>query len=264
MVFTEEDLASLKRHFDDCVQKYNRAEFITHDPVSVPHRFTKLQDIEIAGFFAAIFAWGQRATIINKANLLMDLMGNEPYSFIMNHTEADLKPLSGFVHRTFNDTDLLYFVYRLKYHYQKYNSLENAFLYPGSESHFEMTKSLSHFYEYFTADALCLHRTKKHIANPLNGSTCKRLLMFLRWMVRKDDCGVDFGIWHQIPASSLMIPYDVHVDRIARHYQLIHRPQKDWKTVEELSEFCRMLDPDDPARYDYALFGLSVNGVFDG
>ncbi len=253
-----DDILAIKEKFDFYVDLYNRNKFISNDPIGIPHRFQLKQDIEIAGFFAAIFAWGQRVTIISKANELMALMGDDPYHFIINHTDKDLMHLTTFVHRTFNSTDLLFFIKKLKDHYLLFDSLEDAFLLDQGDR-FEMTTSLNNFYTYFTDDPLCLQRTKKHIANPQNGSTCKRLLMYLRWMVRKDDHNVDFGIWQRIPMSALMIPYDVHVDRIARQHSLITRTQKDWKTVVELSDICKLMDPIDPAKYDFALFGLSVN-----
>jgi uncharacterized protein (TIGR02757 family) len=258
-MLSSEEITRLKSHFDECVALYNTPDFIMNDPVSIPHRFTRKQDIEIAGFFAAVFAWGQRVTIINKANHLLHLMDNDPYDFIINHSEKDVRSLQGFVHRTFNDTDLLYFIYKLRLHYQQFSSLEDAFLLFDMGSNFDMAESLTQFHYYFTDDPHCISRTKKHIANPAKGATCKRILMFLRWMVRKDNCGVDFGIWSRIPVASLMIPYDLHVDRVVRRYQLIQRKQNDWKTVEELTGFCRLLDATDPARYDYALFGLSIN-----
>jgi uncharacterized protein (TIGR02757 family) len=254
-----QNMGDLKSLFDYSVAKYNSIDFIDKDPISIPHRYTKKQDIEIAGFFAAIFAWGQRTTIINKASEVMQLMGNTPHDFVVHHSENDLKPLTNFVHRTFNGTDLLFFIKKLSEHYSTHDSLEDAFLINQTPSHFDMYASLTNFHHYLTDDDLCLPRTRKHIANPEKGSTCKRLLMYLRWMVRKDDTGVDFGIWNRIPMNALMIPYDLHVDRIARKYNLLDRPQKDWKTVVELTNFCRTLDPLDPAKYDYALFGLSVN-----
>lgn len=258
-MLSSEDLIRLKTHFDEYADLYNRTDFIINDPVSVPHCYSKKQDIEIAGFFAAIFAWGQRVTIINKAKHLMQLMDHDPYDFVVNHNDKDIRRIEGFVHRTFNETDLLYFIYKLRKHYQKFDSLEDAFLLHQRVERFDIFESLTKFHHYFTENHLCLPRTKKHIANPSKGATCKRILMYLRWMVRKDTNGVDFGIWNRIPMSSLMIPYDLHVDRVARHYHLIQRKQNDWKTVEELTGFCRLLDPSDPAKYDYALFGMSIN-----
>ena len=250
---------NIKTLFDQCVVKYNHIDFIYSDPISVPHRFNKPQDIEIAGFFAAIFAWGQRATIINKANEVMHLMNEQPFDFIVHHSEEDLRPMAHFVHRTFNGTDLLYFIKKLRDHYLEFDSLEDAFLIGQSTAYFDMYQSLSNFHQYFTHNDLCLPRTRKHIANPQKGSTCKRLLMYLRWMVRKDDKGVDFGLWRRIPLHSLMIPYDLHVDKVARSLGIITRSQSDWKTVVELTDFCKTLDTNDPVQYDFALFGLGVN-----
>jgi uncharacterized protein (TIGR02757 family) len=234
--------------------KYNQKGFVENDPISIPHRFSKKQDIEIAGFFAAIFSWGQRVTIINKCNELMHLMGEQPHDFILNHHPQDLRPFESFKHRTFNSTDLLYFIAFLQHYYQKNNSLETAFGKSGEA----MKTRLSNFNNLFFSLPEVPNRTRKHIASPMNKSTCKRLNMYLRWMVRKDENGVDLGIWNTIQMSELHCPLDVHVERTARKLGLIHRKQSDWETVEELTNNLKILNPSDPIRYDFALFGMGL------
>lgn len=240
--------------------QYNRPEFISNDPICIPHRFTQKQDIEIAAFFAAILAWGQRKTIINKCTELMERMDHAPHAFMLSHSDADLKGLLGFKHRTFNDTDLLYFVAFFQHHYSQSASLETAFLPPGfsASGQFEAEQALNHFRTYFFSLPDSPRRTIKHISSPAQKSTCKRLNMFLRWMVRKDKAGVDFGIWSKITASSLICPCDVHVDRVGRQLGLINRKQTDWRTALELTEALRQFDPLDPVKYDFALFGMGV------
>lgn len=242
------------------MREYNQPGFIANDPVCIPHQYQNKQDIEIAAFFAAILAWGQRKTIINKCNELIDRMDNSPYQFMLQHDDADLKRLLGFKHRTFNDTDLLYFVEFFKQHYSKSDSLEDAFLpNPDAEAgSFDGEQVLNYFRSYFFSLPDFPHRTKKHISSPMQKSTCKRLNMFLRWMVRDDNCGVDFGLWHKIKPSALICPCDVHVDRVARILGLISRKQTDWLTAVELTSRLREFDPEDPVKYDFALFGLGV------
>ncbi len=246
----------LKELLDSKVELYSQPKFIENDPISVPHQFSKKQDIEIAGFFAAIFAWGQRKTIINKSNELMRLMDEAPYDFVINHDDADLKSFGEFKHRTFNTTDLLYFFSFLKHHYKQYKSLEPAFT---QNNTVEVEEMLMEFQRYFFSLPFSPKRTQKHIATPARNSTCKRLNMYLRWMVRKDKSGVDFGIWKKIKPSQLYIPYDVHVARIAHQLRLLKRTQKDWKAVTELTENLRKLDSEDPVKYDFALFGMGVH-----
>lgn len=253
----KQPLIDFKSFMDDKVNEYNRESFIANDPISIPHAFTLKQDIEITGFFASIFAWGQRKTIIKKSFELVDRMGGEPYKFILNHSDEDLKNLLGFKHRTFNDTDLLYFVDFLNRHYKQYDSLEDAFI--SSSGFIDMESALIHFEEYFFNSPDAPQRTRKHVATPARNSTCKRLNMYLRWMVRHDEQGVDFGLWNKIHPRHLICPIDVHVDRTARRFGLITRKQTDWKTAIELTENLRKLDPEDPAKYDFALFGLSVD-----
>ena len=253
------------KHFLDVkAAEYNRPAFIANDPICIPHQFTIKQDIEIAAFIAAILAWGQRKTIINKCNELFARMDHAPYDFMQNHQDQDLKRLLGFKHRTFNDTDLLYFVSFFHAHYGKSETLETAFLPAGSTSgvSFSAEHALNHFRNYFFSLPDFPHRTKKHISSPTQKSTCKRLNMFLRWMVRKDNCGVDFGIWNVIKPADLICPCDVHVDRVARRLGLISRKQTDWTTAVELTEKLREMDPQDPVKYDFALFGLGVEEKF--
>jgi uncharacterized protein (TIGR02757 family) len=331
----------LKDFLDLKVRQYNRPDFITNDPVCIPHQFSKKQDIEIAAFFAAILAWGQRKTIINKCRELFNRMDNQPYDFILNHQEADLKRLLGFKHRTFNDTDLLYFVEFFKQHYLSSDTLETAFMpivsqkkltvdsvneslndetqsesgvesrsedfeidlkikRPSSKSRKDdliieskikkatvesgnekpivaskndisiigskieepIELTLNYFRSYFFSLPDFPGRTIKHVSSPKQKSTCKRLNMFLRWMVRKDNCGVDFGLWNQLKPSELICPCDVHVDRVARILNMITRKQTDWTTAVELTIALRTFDPIDPVKYDFALFGLGVEEKF--
>jgi len=254
---------NIKKFLDKKVKEYNQPNFIPNDPICIPHLFTQKQDIEIMGFIASILAWGQRKTIINKCKELIERMDGRPYDFIMNHKEEDLKSLLGFKHRTFNDTDLLYFVSFFRFHYQRFPSLEDAFLL-GQEhvkaSEVSIEKSLDAFKNYFFSLPDYPLRTRKHISSPIQKSTCKRLNMFLRWMVRTDNKGVDFGLWQRIAPSQLICPCDVHVERVARKFQLITLEKVNWKTAKELTENLLILDPKDPVKYDFALFGLGVEG----
>jgi len=291
-IFADGHTDMIKDFLDRKAEEYNRPSFIENDPICIPHRFERKQDREIAAFFAAILAWGQRKTIINKCTELLARMDGAPFDFIRNHRETDLKSLLGFKHRTFNDTDLLYFVSFFRLHYERYNSLEDAFLPPSAnpafraeymeaypvtagaeevtsptcllgrlaQSRFDMEEGLIHFRNYFFSQADYPLRTRKHISSPAQNSACKRLNMFLRWMVRRDERGVDFGLWHRIAPFQLICPCDVHVERVARKLGLIQRKQSDWKTACELTENLRVLDADDPVRYDFALFGLGVEG----
>jgi len=248
----------LKDFLDRKVEEYNRPSFIEHDPISIPHLFSKKQDIEIAAFFASIFAWGNRTTIINKSKTLLKLMDDAPYDFITTHHASDLKKLIQFRHRTFNTTDLLYFILFLRHHYQQSKTLESAFSKWMGTKDDTIENALTGFNDYFFSLQDAPVRTKKHIATPKRNSTCKRLNMFLRWMVRKDNCGVDFGIWNTISPAQLICPIDVHVARVAKRFNLIQRKQVDWQTALELTSHLKQLDPDDPAKYDFALFGLGV------
>lgn len=248
----------LKEFLNRKVDEYNRPSFISADPVSIPHRFSRRQDIEISGFFASIFAWGNRTTIINKTTELMQLMDNEPHDFIIHHSDKELQKLLAFKHRTFNTTDLLYFLLFLKQHYTKQASLETAFTKWMHKKDETIEKGLTGFHDYFFSLDDAPVRTKKHIATPARNSTCKRLCMYLRWMVRNDNCGVDFGIWKNISPAQLVCPIDVHVARVARQLNLIKRKQTDWLTALELTNELKQFDKNDPAKYDFALFSLGV------
>lgn len=248
------DKKSLKEFLDKKVDEYNQPFFIKGDPVCIPHLFSKKQDIEIAGFFAAIFAWGNRSTIIQKSKELMQRMEMKPHAFCLSDDETRLKAIEGFKHRTFNDTDLLYFIEFFHCHYHHHSSLEQAFTMHGRT----IEEMLTGFHQYFFSLPDVPRRTRKHIADPSRGSTCKRLNMFLRWMVRYDKSGVDFGIWKEISPSQLICPIDLHVARVARHFRLLDRKQTDWQAALELTEYLRTLDKDDPVKYDFALFGLGV------
>ena len=240
------------------VIKYNQPEFIENDPISIPHQFSKLQDIEIIGFWVAMLAWGQRVTIINKSKELLNLMDNAPHDFVLNYEESDLKPFLKWKHRTFQPTDTLYFLDFFKRYYTQNDSLELAFAKHLPESDKHIGKALAGFHQQFFDHENAPKRTQKHVATPLRKSTCKRLNMFLRWMVRDDDKGVDFGLWKRIKPSQLLMPLDVHVDRVARKFNLIERKQTDWKTVLELTEKLKQFDPNDPVKYDFALFGYGL------
>lgn len=247
---------TLKDFLDEKVEYYNQATFIESDPISIPHLFSQKQDIEISGLFAAVFAWGQRKTIINKCRELLQLMDNKPFDFILNHSEKDLKTIENFKHRTFNTTDALYFIHFLKHYYSGNDSLEDLFIVEEKKEPIE--SALIKFHESFFSLPEAPQRTRKHIPNPIRKSTCKRLNMYLRWMVRKDHSGVDFGIWDKINMKDLICPIDVHVDRVARKLSLISRKQTDWLTALELTHNLKKLDPEDPVKYDFALFGLGV------
>ncbi len=247
----------LQAYLNDKVEEYNQPRFIEDDPIAVPHRFSKKQDIEIAAFFAAIFAWGNRRTIIRKTNELMAMMDDDPYAFILHHSEKDLHNLLLFKHRTFNADDLLYFISFFHRHYAAHESLEVAFLRADHTEAFTMENALNHFKQVFFAEEH-LRRTRKHISSPAQKSACKRLNMFMRWMVRKDHCGVDFGLWSGISPAQLIMPLDLHVARVARRIGLLNRQQTDWTAAEELTAVCRKMDAKDPVKYDYALFAMGV------
>ena len=255
----------LQDFLEEKVLEFNHDSFVAADPVSVPHRFIKKQDIEIAGFFTAIFSWGNRTTIIRKSNELIKGMDDAPFDFIRNHRPADLKRLISFRHRTFNATDLLYFIRFLHSHYQESDTLETAF-FPTEKN--KITKdeyvknALTAFYSRFFALEDAPKRTHKHIASPEKNSTCKRLNMYLRWMVRQDKKGVDFGIWKKIDAADLICPVDLHVARVARGFGMITRKQTDWQTAVDLTQTLREMDKNDPVKFDFALFGLGVTDQY--
>lgn len=250
-------LQDFTQFLNDKVKEYNRPSFIEADPVCIPHLFSKQQDIEIAGFFAAIFAWGNRTTIIQKSKELMQLMHMAPHDFVLHASAKDLRKLETFKHRTFKADDLFYFIDFFKEHYSTHQSLETAFS-KGIQANDEtIEQGLIHFRNYFFA-AEHLKRTEKHISSPQMNSSCKRLNMYLRWMVRKDKGGVDFGIWKKIKQAQLICPLDVHVARVARRFNLLHRKPTDWTAALELTSYLRKMDATDPVKYDFALFGLGV------
>jgi uncharacterized protein (TIGR02757 family) len=251
-------MQSLKFFLDQKADQYNTLSFVERDPIAIPHRFSKLQDIEIMGFWTAILAWGQRPVIIKKALELATLMDNAPHDFVLNHQPNDLKPFLKFKHRTFNDVDTLYFMEFFQAFYKENYSLENAFARHLQPSDLDIEKALIGFHQDFFALPFAPQRTRKHIATPLRKAACKRLCMFLRWMVRHDEQGVDLGLWKQISPAQLVCPCDVHVDRVARKLGLLQRKQTDWLAAQELTQALRQLDPLDPVRYDFALFGLGV------
>ena len=251
------DISPIKHLLDNKMRLYNQPHFIKGDPISVPHSFSKQQDIEIAGLFAAVLAWGNRTTIINNCNKLMQLMGNAPHEFILNHQDTDLKPFVHFVHRTFNATDLLYFIHFLQWHYMQHSSLEDAFVPDKSYKHDTVEQALIHFHNYFFSIEHP-ERTRKHIATPARKSACKRINMYLRWMVRKDKQGVDFGIWKKLKPHQLVCPLDVHVARVAQRLELIDNDKSNWQNAMQLTTALRQMNLKDPAVYDYALFGLGA------
>ncbi|MDR3681307.1 MAG: TIGR02757 family protein [Flavipsychrobacter sp.] len=253
----EHKIIELKRLLDEKVAHYNQPGFIDKDPIVIPHSFSRLQDIEISGLFAAVLAWGNRTTIINNCRKLMGWMDNAPYDFILNHKDTDLKPFVHFTHRTFNATDLLYFIEFLTRHYQKYLSLEDAFVPAGTYTEDTVEQALIHFHDYFFAEEHP-ERTQKHIATPQRKSACKRINMYLRWMVRKDNAGVDFGLWKKIQPRQLVCPLDVHVARVAHRLGLLDQNKANWQSALHLTYQLRLLNLEDPAIYDYALFGLGM------
>ena len=251
---------------DEQVERFNQPDFIKDDPIQIPHQFSKKQDIEITAFWTSMLAWGQRKTIINKSLELIELMEGEPYNFIKNHSEADRKRFLNFKHRTFQATDTLHFLEFLQFYYQKNDSLENAFSDYISENDEHVGNALINFHNNFFSLPNSPQRTRKHIATPARKSSCKRLNMFLRWMVRKDEKGVDFGIWGKIKPTQLLMPLDVHVERVGRRLGLLERKQRDWQSVLELTRNLRKFDSNDPVKYDFALFGIGVlekNEVFN-
>jgi uncharacterized protein (TIGR02757 family) len=252
------DNEKLKDFLNRKVDEYNQPSFITNDPVCIPHLFTKQPDIEIAALFAALFAWGNRTTIINKSKELLGLMDNEPHAFCLSHSDEELKKLLHFKHRTFNSTDLLYFILFLKHHYSIHKNLETAFSKWMGKKDSTIEHALNGFYHYFFSLPDAPLRTRKHIASPQKNSTCKRLNMFMRWMVRSDKNGVDFGIWRKISPAQLVCPIDVHVARVARRFNLLQRTALDWQAALELTKYLRTLDNADPVKYDFALFGLGA------
>lgn len=246
----------LKSFLDEKVDRYNRESFIELDPVSIPHRFEIPQDIEIAGFLAATIAWGQRKSIVQNASRLMAQMGNAPYDFILTAKPSQQEKASQFVHRTFNSTDTLYFFQSLRHIYQRHGGLQAVFE-KGFQKEKDVKGALVYFRNVFFETGSPMHALK-HVSDVECGSSAKRLNMFLRWMVRNDKRGVDFGLWKSIPAGALYLPLDLHTGNVSRKLGLLQRKQNDWKAVEEVTQQLRLLDPQDPVKYDFALFGLGI------
>lgn len=245
----------LKNFLDGKVDKYNRTEFIDSDPIQIPRQFNQKENIEIAGFLAATISWGNRQAIIKNASRLMQMMENQPHEFLTEGTSSDFEKLGSFVHRTFNGQDCIYFMHSLKNIYKNHGGLQPVFE-TGYRTNQNIKSSLIHFHKVFFE--LPGERTRKHVANVEKGASGKRLNMFLRWMIRDDKRGVDFGIWNGIPASALMLPLDVHTGNVARKLGLLNRKQDNWKAVEEVTSELRKFDPEDTVKYDFALFGLGV------
>lgn len=247
---------NLQNFLDQKTDHYNRPLFIKNDPVSIPHRYTKKEDIEISAFLVATIAWGKREQIIKSGEKLMTMMKDSPFDFILNADRNDLKKLNAFYYRTFNNDDLFFFIYALRNLYSSKGGLEQI-----STDSFNKSGTIKDVIVSIRQNMLVtphLKRSEKHLADPENGSAAKRINMFLRWMVRKDNMGVDFGLWRDIPLSALMCPLDVHSGKVARKLGLLHRKQNDWKAVEELTTNLRVYDTKDPVKYDYALFGTGI------
>ncbi|MDR2123241.1 MAG: TIGR02757 family protein [Flavobacteriaceae bacterium] len=245
----------LKPFLDEKVEQYNHVEFIETDPIQIPHLFYKKEDIEISGFLAASIAWGNRKSIIKSAGKILQYLENSPYDFVMNHTSKDLQKIKGAIHRTFNSDDLIFFIQSLQNIYRKHDGLEKIFSAKKEEKDtFYLIERFRNI--FFEIDHL--KRTQKHISSPQKRSSAKRINMFLRWMVRKDAKGVDFGIWNSISPSQLVCPLDVHSGNVARKLELLKRTQNDWTAVSELMDNLKILDAKDPVKYDFALFGLGV------
>lgn len=247
----------LKEYLDFKSDQYNNPNFIESDPIQIPHRYKIKEDIEISGFLASTIAWGNRKMIINSATKMMNVMGNNPYDFVMNATNAQIDAIDSIVHRTFNSEDFRYFIKSLRNIYVNHGGLENVFT---QKTEINLQHRISNFKKIFF-ELEHPSRTTKHISDPLKGSSSKRLNMYLRWVSRKDHKGVDFGIWDAISPSELSCPLDVHSGNVARSIGILKRKQNDQKALQELDEALRKFDPTDPVKYDFALFGL---GVFEG
>lgn len=246
----------MKEFLEEKAFQYNSPEFIETDPVLVPHLFSDPQDVEISAFLTATIAWGNRKSIIKNATLLMKLMDNSPHSFIMDASESDLKVFMHFVHRTFQSQDCMFFIRALQNIYQKHGGLGAIFQLEYAENK-NLEKAIVEFRKIFF-EIPHLQRSQKHISDISRGSSAKRLNLFLRWMVRKDNAGVDFGLWTQIPMSQLFLPLDVHTASVARKLGLLGTRQNNWKAVLEITKKLRKFDPNDPVKYDFALFGLGI------
>jgi len=254
------ELSEIKELLDEKYFQFNNKSFIETDPISIPHQFSKKEDIEIASLLVATIAWGQRTSIINNGNKLMRLMNDEPHDFILNFSKKDAARFEGFVHRTFNSTDCVFFLNSLKHIYTKHGGLEAAFSTDFSSKETDVKNSITNFRALFL-NTEHQSRSEKHISNPSAKSSTKRLCMFLRWMVRKDKHGVDFGIWKSIKSSQLCLPLDLHTGNVSRKLGLLNRTQNDWQAVEEITSVLRTFDKNDPIKYDFSLFGL---GAFEG
>ncbi|MEG1936914.1 MAG: TIGR02757 family protein [Rikenellaceae bacterium] len=247
----------LKELLDELHDRYNNQSFIELDPISIPHAFEKREDIEISGFLAATIAWGNRKMIVRNAKRMVDLMEGEPYRFIMEADDHDLQSVENFVHRTFNGSDFIYFLTALKNIYHNYGGIKDVFV-NGYLKNNSLEEGIADFRRiFFELDHL--PRVERQLSSVEKNSACKRVNMYLRWMVRNDNRGVDFGLWREIPTSALYIPLDVHAGNVGRNLELLSRKQNDWKAVLELTENLRRFDVDDPIKYDYALFGVGVN-----
>lgn len=254
------ELPEIKELLDEKYFQFNNSAFIETDPISIPHQFSKKEDIEIASLLVATIAWGQRVSIINNGNKLMRLMNDEPHEFILNFSKKDALRFNTFVHRTFNATDCVFFLNSLKNIYTKHGGLELAFSHNFSNKEIDVKIAITNFRALFLSTPH-EHRSEKHISNPSAKSSAKRLCMFLRWMVRKDKHGVDFGIWKTIKPYQLCLPLDLHTGNVSRKLGLLNRTQNDWQAVEEITSVLRIFDENDPIKYDFSLFGL---GAFEG
>jgi uncharacterized protein (TIGR02757 family) len=254
------DLLRIKELLEQKYRYYNTLAFIENDPIFIPHHFSKKEDIEIAGFFAATIAWGNRKAIIKSGLKLLEMMDNDPHNFILNHSSADLKPFKNFVHRTFNESDCIYFISALKNIYANHQGLEFAFKTKGNNK-VGLIDRIMNFRKVFF-ELPHLKHAEKHISDPSKNSSAKRLCMYLRWMVRQDESSVDFGLWETIKAADLYLPVDVHTGNVSRRLGILLRKSNDWKAVEEVTSILRQFDPVDPVKYDFALFGLGIDGVF--
>ncbi len=245
----------LKEFLDGKVIQYNNAKFIDSDPIQIPHQFSLKEDIEISAFLTATIAWGNRKSIIKNALTMMDFLGNSPYDFVLNHKTHHLDNIEHFVHRTFNVDDFKYFISALQHIYKNHVGLENVF---SKHATSNSTQGAIHEFKKIFFEISHVERTKKHISDPLNNSAAKRINMFLRWMVRNDKTGVDFGIWKSLSPTQLSCPLDVHSGNVARKLGLLTRKQNDAKALAELDKNLRKMDKTDPVKYDFALFGLGV------
>ncbi len=247
--------SELKEFLDFKVAEFNTLEFIESDPVQIPHEFSKKEDIEISGFLTATISWGNRKSILKNARHLMELMEHSPHDFVMDHSEQDLENLQPFVHRTFNGKDLTYFIKALRNLYMNHNGMESVF---ASHAEKDTLQPAIHRFKHLFFELPHEKRTEKHVSDPLKNSAAKRINMFLRWMVRRDPGQVDFGIWKSISPAQLSCPLDVHSGNVARKLNLLYRKQNDAKALRELDASLRNLDPTDPVKSDFALFGLGV------